>query len=63
MLKEDFLEQLNNENHYTVPKYVFTYAKELGLDMSSLILLIYFINKPNKTVFDYKRIINDLNFT
>ena len=63
LLKEDFLQQLNNENHYTVPKYVFTYAKELGFDMSSLILLIYFINKPNKAVFDYKRIIDDLNFT
>lgn len=63
MLKEDLMEQLNNENHYTVPKYVLAYAKDLGLDMSSLILLIYFINKPNKMVFDYKRIIKDLNFT
>ncbi len=63
MLKKDLMEQLNNENHYTVSRYVFTYAKELGLDMFSLILLIYFINKPNKTVFDYKRIISDLNFT
>lgn len=63
MLKKELLEQLNNENHYTVPKYVLTYAKDLGLDMNALILLIYFLNKPNKTIFDYKKIINDLNFT
>lgn len=63
MLKKDFLEQLNNENHYTIPKYVLAYAKELGLDMSSLILLIYFLNKPNKTIFDYRKIIEDLNFS
>lgn len=63
MLKKELLEQLNNENHYTVPKYVLTYAKDLGLDMNALILLVYFLNKPNKTIFDYKKIINDLNFT
>ena len=57
------MEQLNNENHYTVPKYVLTYSKELGLDMNSLILLIYFLNKPNKMIFDYKKIISELNFT
>lgn len=63
MLKKDLLEQLNNENHYTIPKYVLTYAKELGLDMNSLILLIYFLNKPNKMIFNYKKIIKDLNFS
>lgn len=63
MLKKEFLEQINNENHYTVPRYVFSYAKELGLDMNSLILLIYLINKPNKMIFDYKKIIEDINFT
>lgn len=63
MLKKELMEQLNNENHYTVPKYVLTYSKELGLDMNSLILLIYFLNKPNKMIFDYKKIINELNFT
>jgi len=63
MLKKDFIEQLNNENHYTIPKYVLAYAKDLGLDMSSLILLIYFLNKPNKTIFDYRKIIEDLNFS
>ena len=63
MLKKELMEQLNNENHYTVPKYVLTYSKELGLDMNSLILLIYFLNKPNKMIFDYKKIISELNFT
>lgn len=63
MLKKELMEQLNNENHYTVPKYVLTYSKKLGLDMDSLILLIYFLNKPNKMIFDYKKIISELNFT
>lgn len=63
MLKKELMNELNNENHYTVPKYVLTYAKELGLDMDSLILLIYFLNKPNKSIFDYKKIIEDINFT
>lgn len=63
MLKKEFMEQLNNENHYTIPKYVLVYAKELGLDINSLILLIYFLNKPNKMIFNYKKIVEDLNFT
>ena len=53
MLKKELMNELNNENHYTVPRYVLSYAKELGLDMDSLILLIYFLNKPNKSIFDY----------
>lgn len=63
MLKKEFMNQINNENHYTVPKYVLSYAKSLGLDMSSLILLIYFLNKPNKSIFNYKKIVEDLNFS
>lgn len=63
MLKNELLKELNNENHYTVPNYVFRYAKELELDMNSLILLIYLINKPNKMIFDYKKIIEDLNLS
>lgn len=63
MLKKELMNELNNENHYTVPKYVLSYAKELGLDMDSLILLIYFLNKPNKSIFDYKKIIEDISFT
>lgn len=63
MLKKELMNELNNENHYTAPRYVLSYAKELGLDMDSLILLIYFLNKPNKSIFDYKKIIEDINFT
>ena len=63
MLKEEFMDQINNENHYTVPNYLFKYVKELDLDMMSLILLIYLINKPNKMIFDYKKIVKDLNFS
>ena len=63
MLKKELMNELNNENHYAVPRYVLSYAKELGLDMDSLILLIYFLNKPNKSIFDYKKIIEDINFT
>lgn len=63
MLKKCFLEQINNENHYTIPKYVLTYSKELGLDMNALILLVYFLNQKNKEIFDYKKIIDDLGFS
>lgn len=63
MLKQKFIEQINNENHYTIPKYVLTYAKDFDLDVYSLILLIYFLNQKNKEVFNYKKIIEDLNFT
>ncbi|MEG2351324.1 MAG: DnaD domain protein [Bacilli bacterium] len=62
MLKDKLIEQLNNENHYTVPKYVLSYAKELSLDMNSLILLIYFMNQKKHDIFDYKRIMKDMNF-
>ena len=63
MLKQKLMEQLNNDNHYSVPKYVLTYSKDLGLDINSLILLIYFMNIRNNIIFDYKKIINDLKFS
>lgn len=62
MLKKQFMEQINNENHYTIPKYVLSHAKDFNLDINSLILLIYFLNKKNKDVFNYKKILEDLNF-
>lgn len=62
MLKDKLLEQLNNDNHYRISKYVLVFAKEMNLDSNSLILLIYFLNQKNKDIFDYKKIINDLNF-
>lgn len=63
MLKQKFIEQINNENHYTIPKYVLTYAKDFSLDIHSLILLIYFLNQKNREVFNYKKIIEDLDFS
>lgn len=63
MLKKQFIEQINNENHYTIPKYVLTHAKDFNLDVNSLILLIYFLNQKNKDIFNYKKIIGDLNFS
>lgn len=61
MLKEKLMEQLRNDNHYTIPKYVLTYAKDLKLDMNSLLLLIYLINNSNNPIFDYKGISKDIN--
>lgn len=61
MLKEKLMEQLRNDNHYTIPKYVLTYAKDLNLDMNSLLLLIYLINNSNNPIFDYKGISKDIN--
>lgn len=63
MLKDKFMRQINNENHYTVPNYVLLFAKEASLDANSLILLIYFLNQKNKDIFNYKKILNDLSFT
>ncbi len=61
MLKEKLMEQLRNDNHYTIPKYVLTYAKDLNLDMNSLLLLIYLINNSNNPIFDYKGIAKNIN--
>lgn len=63
MLKDKLLEQLDNSNHYTIPKYVLSFAKELELDCTSLMLLIYFLNMKNKEIFNYENIIKDLNVT
>lgn len=63
MLKDKFMQQINNENHYTIPNYVLLFAKEASLDSNSLILLIYFLNQKNKDIFNYKKILNDLAFT
>ena len=62
MLKSKLMEQLNNENHYTISKYVLVYAKKNKLDVNSLMLLIYFLNHKNKAIFNYKQIIDDLTF-
>ena len=61
MLNEKLLEQLNNDNHYTLPKYVLGYAKDLNLDINSFILLIYLLNGKNGRSFNYKNIMKDIN--
>lgn len=62
MLKEKLMEQLNNSNHYTIPRYLLFYVKELGLDLNSLILLIYFLNQKKNIIFNFKKIKEELNF-
>lgn len=63
MLKNKLLECIDNKNHYTVDKCVLRCAKNMNLDVNSLILLIYFINQKNKEIFDYKKILDDLCFS
>ena len=63
MYKNELLELINNENNYTISKHALKYAKELKLDINSLILLIYFINQKQGFLFDYKKIIGDLNYS
>lgn len=63
MLKKKLLECINNENHYTVDKCVLKGAKQMNLDVNSLILLIYFLNQKNKEIFNYKKILDDLGFS
>jgi DNA replication protein len=45
-----------------VDKFVLRCSKELNLNANSLILLIYLLNQKNKDIFDYKKILDDLNF-
>lgn len=61
MLKEKLMEQINNNNHYTIPKYVLSYCKEFNLDVDSLMVLIYFLNQKDDIVFDYLNISKALN--
>lgn len=62
MMKKQLLDLLRNDNRYTVDKCVLKYAKKLSLDANSLILLIYFLNMKESSVFNYKKILNDLDF-
>lgn len=63
MVKEKLLELINNENHFTIDKYVLKYAKESNLSLNDLILLIYLLNGKDKEIFNYKKILNDINFS
>lgn len=62
MVKEKLLELINNENHFTIDKYVLRYAKESNLSLNDLILLIYLLNGKDKEIFNYKKILTDINF-
>lgn len=62
MVKEKLLELINNENHFTVDKFVLEYAKENKLSLNDLILLIYLLNGKDKEVFNCKKILDALNF-
>ena len=63
MKKDILMEQLRNENHYTIPKYLITNLKKLKLDLNSFVLMIYLLNHRNKDVFNYKVIMKNLNLT
>lgn len=63
MVKEKLLELINNENHFTIDKYVLKYAKESNLSLNDLILLIYLLNGKDKEIFNYKKILNDIDFS
>lgn len=62
MVKEKLLELINNENHFTIDKFVLKYAKESKLTLNDLILLIYLLNGKDNEIFNYKKILDDLNF-
>lgn len=62
MFEKKIYEYLDNKNHYTVDKFVLRCSKELNLNANSLILLIYLLNQKDKDIFDYKKILDDLNF-
>jgi len=63
MVKNKILELINNKDRYTIDKYILKYAKELDLDINAFILLIYCINQPDKEVFNYKKMMEDLGLT
>lgn len=63
MKKDILLEQLRNENHYTIPKYLITNLKKFKIDLNSFVVLIYLLNHRNKDVFNYKSIMSNLNLS
>ena len=62
MIKKKLLELVDNKNHFTVDSYVLKCARTLKLDTNSLILLIYLLNGQDNEIFDYKKILSDLDF-
>lgn len=62
MIKKKLLELVDNKNHFTVDSCVLKCARTLKLDTNSLILLIYLLNGQDNEIFDYKKILSDLDF-
>lgn len=62
MIKKKLLELIDNKNHFTVDRCVLKCARQIKLDTNSLILLIYLLNGQDNEIFDYKKILNDLDF-
>ncbi len=62
MVKKKILDLVNNNNHFTVDKCVLKCARQMNLDINSLILLIYLLNGRDNILFDYKKILDDLDF-
>lgn len=62
MIKDKILSLINNKDRYIIDKNILKYVKEMDLDINAFILLIYFINQKEKEIFDYKKIIEELNF-
>ncbi len=63
MIKKKMLDLINNNNHFTVDKCVLKCARQMKLDINSLILLIYLLNGKDNVLFDYKKILDDLDFS
>lgn len=63
MVNKKLLELVDNKNHFTVDKCVLSCARKMKLDTDSLILLIYLLNGENNQLFNYKKILKELDFS
>ncbi len=63
MVNKKLLELVDNKNHFTVDKCVLLCARKMKLDTDSLILLIYLLNGENNQLFNYKKILKELDFS
>lgn len=62
MINKKLLELVDNKNHFTVDKCVLKCARQMKLDTDSLVLLIYLLNGEDNQLFDYKKILKELDF-
>lgn len=63
MVKKKMLDLVNNNNHFTVDRCVLKCARQMKLDINALILLIYLLNGKDNVLFDYKKILDDLDYS